>query len=303
MPATDILGKIGEKVGAQIKSLETSLTGDYATKVSLGSVQTNLGNVRASVGLNAGGAYTANSSSNYLGSVTTLQGADNALDAQAKTNAEAISTNASAINTIEASAGLSTAGAYQADSGADYISGASSLAGADSLLDDQIKTNADAISTNANSISDLDDDKLDKTGGIISSDLTVSGNLTVSGTTTTVNSTEVSVADNNIEVNLSSDGTKTADTGGFNVNRGASQDKAGLIWNDTTSTWSVKLGSALANLTAGTVTANLTGDVTGNVTGNVSGVVTVPNANGLVVNATALGDYSPFESAFNTAIA
>ena len=41
----------------------------------------------------------------------------------------------------------------------------------------------------------------------------------------------------------------------------------------------------------------------GNVTGNVTGICTVPNANGLVVNTTPLGDYSTFESAFNTAIA
>jgi hypothetical protein len=303
MPATDILGKIGEKVGGQIKALETSLTGDLATKAELALLQGEVDTTQSAAGLGTAGAYTANSSSNYLGSATSLQGADDALDGQVKTNADAISTNASAIDTIEASAGLNSSGVYTADSSADYISSATSLAGADSLLDDQVKTNADAIATNATNITGLDNDKLDKTGGTISSNLTVTGNLTVSGTTTTVNSTEVSVADNNIEVNLSSDGTKTADTGGFNVNRGTGEDKAGLIWNDTTSTWSVKLGSALANLTAGTVTANLTGNVTGNVAGNVTGVVTVPNANGLVVNTTPLGDYSTFESAFNTAIA
>jgi hypothetical protein len=303
MPATDILGKIGEKVGGQIKTLETSLTGDYATKVSLGSVQTNLGNVRASVGLDASGAYTANGSSNYLSSVTTLQGADNALDAQAKTNADAISTNAGAINTIEASAGLSAAGAYQADSSADYISGASSLAGADSLLDDQIKVNANAIATNASDITDLDNNKLDKTGGTISSNLIISGNLQVDGTTTTVNSTTVEVEDNAIEVNLGSSGAATANTAGIIVNRGSGVDKAQFLFDDTIDKFNLKVGTADGTLKVAEVEGALTGDVTGNVTGNVSGIVTVPNANGLVVNTTSLGDYSTFESAFNSAIA
>ena len=39
---SDILGKIGKTVGAEIKSLRTSLTGDLATKVSLGNVQSQV---------------------------------------------------------------------------------------------------------------------------------------------------------------------------------------------------------------------------------------------------------------------
>lgn len=303
MPATDILGKIGEKVGGQIKTLENSLTGDYATKIELGAVSTNLGNVRTSAGLQTDGTYVANSSSNYLSSVASLQAADNALDAQVKTNADGISTNAGSIDTIEASAGLSASGEYQADSGADYISGASSLAGADSLLDDQIKTNTDAISANASAISDLDTNKLDKTGGTISSNLTISGNLQVDGTTTTVNSTTVEVEDNAIEVNLKSDGAATANTAGLIVNRGTGIDKAQFLFDDTVDKFTLKVGTNEGTLKVATVEGALTGDVTGNVTGDLSGVVTVPNANGLVVNTTALGDYSTFESAFNAAIA
>ncbi len=303
MPATDILGKIGEKVGGQIKTLETSLTGDYATKVSLGSVETNLTNLRASAGVNADGTYTANAASNYIASVASLQAADNALDAQVKTNADAISTNAGAINTVEASAGLSAVGAYVADSSADYISGASSLAGADSLLDDQIKANADAIATNVTNISNLDSNKLDKTGGTISSNLTVTGDLTVNGTTTTINTTTVEVEDNAIEVNLKSDGAATANTAGLIVNRGDGVDKAQFLFDDTVDKFTLKVGASEGNLKVAGVEAAFTGDLSGNVTGNVSGVVTVPNANGLVVNTTSLGDYSTFESAFNSAIA
>lgn len=248
MPATDILGKIGEKVGGQIKTLETTITNDFATKVELGAVQSEL-------------------------------------------------------DTTQASAGLGVSGAYVPETNSSYINGATSLAGADSLIDAAVGVHASAISSHSNLISGLDSNKYDKTGGTISGAVTITGDLTVSGTTTTVNSTEVSVADNNIEVNLATDGGKTSDTGGFNVNRGADQVKAGLVWSDTSSKWSALLGANLADFEAGTITASLTGNVVGNLTGNVTGVVTVPNANGLVINATSLGDYSTFETAFNTAIA
>lgn len=63
--------------------------------------------------------------------------------------------------------------------------------------------------------------KLDKTGGIISSDLTVSGNFTVNGTTTQVNSTEVSTADNIIVLNDGEAGAGvTAGSSGLEVDRG-----------------------------------------------------------------------------------
>ena len=310
MSATDILGKIGEKVGGQIKTLESTLTNDLATKVELATLQSEVDATQAGAGLGTGGAYTAPASSNYLTTASSLADADDKLDAQIKTNADAISTNAgtasanaSAIDTIEASAGLSAAGAYTADSGATYIAGATTLANADSLLDDQIATNAAAISTNATAITNLDNDKLDKTGGTISSNLTISGNLTVDGTTTTVNSTTVEVEDNAIEVNLASGGAATANTAGIIVNRGDGVDKASFLFDDTIDKFNLTVGSSDGDLKVASVEGALTGDVTGNVTGNVSGVVTVPNANGLIINTTALGDYSTFESAFNTAIA
>ena len=42
MSATDILGKIGEKVGTQIKSISTDLQNNFATKVSLGQATSGL---------------------------------------------------------------------------------------------------------------------------------------------------------------------------------------------------------------------------------------------------------------------
>ena len=308
MAATDILGKIGEKVGGQIKTLESTITNDFATKAELGTLQSEVDTTQTGAGLGTGGTYTASGSSTYLTAATSLVDADNKLDAQAKANADAISANASAIDTVEASAGLGADGAYIAETNSNYIDEASSLAEADSLLDTQIGTNATNISTNAGNITSLTNDKYDKTGGTISGAVTITGNLTVQGETTTVRSTEVSVADNTIEVNLKSDGSVTASTGGFNVNRGDDVNgdpnaKAGLIWDNDNSTWKLQLGTAAADLSVATVTGNLTGNVTGNVTGDVTGSLAAPNANGITVNNVSLGDYSTFESAFNSAIA
>jgi len=68
------------------------------------------------------------------------------------------------------------------------------------------------------------------TGGTITSDLTVSGNLTVSGTTTTVNSTSVTVADNNLTLNAGETGAGvTSSTSGIVVDRGTEADFAFLF--------------------------------------------------------------------------
>lgn len=302
MAATDILGKIGEKVGAQIKALEQSVGGaGYASDTELTATQTG-------AGLGTDGTYTALSTGNYISGATSLYNADTLIDAQVKLNTTAIGTNASQIDTVESSVGLNADGTYLAETNSNYIDDASSIAESITLLDTQVGTNASNIATNATNISNLDTNKYDKSGGTITGAVTISGNLTVTGTTTTVNSTEVSVADNTIEVNLSSDGSATATTGGFNVNRGNdgagdALDKAGVIWDNTNSTWHLKLGSADANLKAGTVTASLTGAVTGNVTGDLTGNVLAPNSNGIKINNVSLGDYSTFETAFNAAIA
>ncbi|MEN3325189.1 hypothetical protein VP395_15770, partial [Mariniflexile soesokkakense] len=59
-------------------------------------LQTELDATQTGAGLNADGTYTANTSANYISGSTSLQDADNALDAQAKANADAINS----INTL-----------------------------------------------------------------------------------------------------------------------------------------------------------------------------------------------------------
>jgi hypothetical protein len=69
MPATDILGKIGEKVGTEFSNLKVSLGNIYSTQVSLGNlastVSTNTGNISTNTG---------NISTN-TGNITNLQNA------------------------------------------------------------------------------------------------------------------------------------------------------------------------------------------------------------------------------------
>ena len=224
MPATDILGKIGETVGGEIKSLRTTLTGDLATKVSLGNVQTQ------------------------------------------------VTTNAGAITDLD------TAKASKV-SLANYANGTSVFS------------------------------QLNATRATTTGDVTVGGNLTVNGTTTTVNSTVVEVEDNAIEVNLKSDGAATANTAGLIVNRGEDVDKAQFLFDDTVDKFTLKVGTALGTLNVATVEAALTGNVTGNVAGDLTGgvtagagkVVAVATGNGFTINSTSIGDYSTFETAFNTA--
>jgi len=57
------------------------------------NLQTELDATQTGAGLGTDGSYTANGSANYITAATTLQSADNLLDAQIKTNADGISTN------------------------------------------------------------------------------------------------------------------------------------------------------------------------------------------------------------------
>ena len=187
MSATDILGKIGEKVGGEFSSLRVSLGNLYATQVSLGNVNSMID-------------FTPYSTKVSLGqtriSIANLVDGTNAFTQLKATRAEIV-------------------------------------------------------------------------------------DLNVTGTTTTINTATLSVEDNIIEVNLQSDGTETAQTGGLEVNRGISEDKAKFIWNDNSSEFQALLGS---NATALSVNE-----------------IKVPNSSGVKINNIALGDYSTFESAFNTA--
>ncbi len=91
-------------------SADTTLQGNIDSEASSrasadSAIQSELDATQSGAGLGAGGTYSANSSTNYITSVGSLVAADEALDAQAKTNADAIaseaSTRASADTTLQ----------------------------------------------------------------------------------------------------------------------------------------------------------------------------------------------------------
>jgi len=169
-----------------LDQFETLLQAEAATRKTADStVQVELDATQTGAGLGTDGSYTANSAANYISTATTLQDADNKLDAQVKTNDDDIATNVTNISTnqtnissndtdisniqskmtsdstafqteldaTQTGAGLGTDGSYTANSAANYISTATTLQDADNKLDAQVKTNDDDIATNVTNIS------------------------------------------------------------------------------------------------------------------------------------------------------
>ncbi len=98
------------------------------------------------------------------------------------------------------------------------------------------------------------------TSDVTFNDLVVSGDLTVSGTTTSINTTEINLADNILLLNSDATGTATA-SAGLEVERGDDLNVQ-LLWDEANDRWTT---GAEDFYTTGTITGDLTGDVTGTV--------------------------------------
>lgn len=155
---TNILGKIGKKVGEELKAFRSTSDNTYATQVSLGST-----------------------------------------DGQVSINSSAIVSLGQAIVSLGNT------------SSQDYVT----------------KVSLNNYKTGVNVFTDLSATRAEI------------GDLTVTGTTTTLNTQTVVVEDNIIEVNLKSDGSESAQTGGIQINRG-----------ETAATVTSNLGNGIANFTA-----------------------------------------------------
>jgi len=94
--------------------------------------------------------------------------------------------------------------------------------------DNRIITSADATSIQGESNLQFDGSTLAVTGAV-----TISGNLSVSGTTTTVNSTEVSIADRILTLNAGS----AAGDGGIYVNDASTAETGSLLWDVSDNRW------------------------------------------------------------------
>jgi hypothetical protein len=71
----------------------------------------------------------------------------------------------------------------------------------------------------------------------ITNNLTVGGNLNVTGTINSVNTTQVNIVDNKINLNTDFTGTPTVDAG-IRVERGTSADVE-ILWNETNDQWTL----------------------------------------------------------------
>lgn len=71
----------------------------------------------------------------------------------------------------------------------------------------------------------------------ITNNLTVGGNLNVTGTINSVNTTQVNIVDNKVNLNTDFTGTPVADAG-IRVERGAEADVE-VLWNETNDNWTI----------------------------------------------------------------
>ena len=71
----------------------------------------------------------------------------------------------------------------------------------------------------------------------ITNNLNVGGNLNVTGTINSVNTTEINIVDNKVNLNSNATGTPVADAG-IRVERGDSADVE-ILWNETSDNWTI----------------------------------------------------------------
>ena len=254
--------------GAPTSSLHAA-TKAYVDSVSstASGLQTELDATQAGAGLGANGAYTANGSANYISSVTTLQAADNALDTQLKTVADAVASNDSDISTLQSnvSSNDSDISSLQSDvstAQSDISTLQSNVSSNDSdisSLQSDVSANTSAISSNDSDISALqtqagslasDGNSASFSGNISAANATFSGNLTVNGTTTSVNTTNIDVTDSIMNLSKGAgSGTNASNDGGFIVERGSSESNVAFIWDEGDDKFKVLSTSATAAAT------------------------------------------------------
>jgi hypothetical protein len=97
--------------------------------------------------------------------------------------------------------------------------------------------------------------------------MTLTGNLTVNGTTTTVNTTNLDVSDNIIELN--SGISQSLNDAGFIIERGSTGDNAAFVWDESADKFTLGTTTATAGdksggitISVGTLVANLEGTAT-----------------------------------------
>ena len=283
--------------GAPTASLHAA-TKAYVDSVSssVSSLQSEVDATQTGAGLGTDGSYSANSGTNYLGSVSSLKAADEALDTQLKSVADAVSSNDSDISTLQSN--VSTAQSDISTLQSNVSSNDSDIATLQSNVssnDSDIATLQSNVSSNDTDISNLqtatgslasDGNSASFSGNLSAADLTLSGNLTVSGTTTTVSTTNLDVSDSLINLSKgASSGSTASNDGGFVIERGSTESNAAFFWDESADKFKVVTTSATAAST----------DIYGD---DSSAALADLDAN-LYHNGTELGTVAEFEAALS----
>ena len=254
----------GTMTGALTLSADPSANLHAATKQYVDAVSSNVTSLQSEVdatqtgaGLGANGAYSANASTNYLGSVASLKAADEALDSQLKTVADAVSSNDTDISSLQSSvstnaSAISTLQSNVSSNDSDIATLQSNVSSNDSDIS-TLQTNVasndsdiSALQTQAGSLAS-DGNSASFSGNISAANATFSGNLTVNGTTTSVNTTNIDVADSIMNLSKGAGtGTNASNDGGFIVERGSSESNVALIWDEGDDKFKVLSTSATA---------------------------------------------------------
>jgi len=219
--------------GAPTSSLHAA-TKAYVDSVSstASGLQTELDATQSGAGLGTDGSYSANGSTNYLGSVASLKAADEALDSQLKTVADAVASNDTDISSLQSSVSTNSS---------DISTLQSNVSSNDSDIL-ALQTQAGSLASDGNSAS--------FSGNISAANATFSGNLTVNGTTTSVNTTNIDVSDSIMNLSKgAASGTNASNDGGFIVERGSSESNVALIWDEGDDKFKVLTTSATAAAT------------------------------------------------------
>jgi len=254
--------------GAPTASLHAA-TKAYVDSVAsdTSALQSEVDATQSGAGLGTDGSYTANGSTNYLGSVASLKAADEALDTQLKTVADAVASNDSDISTLQSNVSsndsdISTLQSNVSTAQSDITSlesDVSTLQSNVSSNDSDISTLQSNVSSNDTDISALqtqagslasDGNSASFSGNISAANATFSGNLTVNGTTTSVNTTNIDVTDSIMNLSKgAASGTNASNDGGFVVERGSSESNVAFIWDEGDDKFKVLSTSATAAAT------------------------------------------------------
>ena len=254
--------------GAPTASLHAA-TKAYVDSVAsdTSALQSEVDATQSGAGLGTDGSYTANGSTNYLGSVASLKAADEALDTQLKTVADAVASNDSDISTLQSNVSsndsdISTLQSNVSTAQSDITSlesDVSTLQSNVSSNDSDISTLQSNVSSNDSDISALqtqagslasDGNSASFSGNISAANATFSGNLTVNGTTTSVNTTNIDVTDSIMNLSKgAASGTNASNDGGFVVERGSSESNVAFIWDEGDDKFKVLSTSATAAAT------------------------------------------------------